>query len=132
MKTNLIDFDLDLTIAGDGSSLWAGLESTGDWKVTSGSLRGCALDDPDFPGGIWELQLFGPKTHWKHYTDEQIAKEVNAFLKTLVSEKIGFEVKVIGWSEQGMQPDEGWSFDVVLQKGRNGKCKVVTKSSKRK
>ena len=116
-KCKLIKFDLNLIVNGNGSSLWSD-DSKGKWKITSGTLQGCALNDKDFPGGIWELQLFGPKTQWDHYTDEQIEKGVNSQLKSLVAEKIGYKVKKIGWSEQGMQPDGGWSFDVLLTKSK--------------
>ncbi len=119
-----IDFDLDLTITGDGSSLWASEESKGEWQITKGTLCGVAIGEEGYPAGIWELQQFGPKTLWSHYTDDQIGKEVQEKLLLIVKEKIEnaieqpVSVRAIGWSEQGMQPTKGWSFDVCLEKAK--------------
>lgn len=111
-----IEFDLDVTVKGDGSSLWCDeAESKREFQLTLATLEGVAMGDSDYPNGIWELQVFGPTTHWSHYTDQLISQEVNSKLKSVVEEKIGHKVQVIDWSEQGMQPELGWSFDVVLE-----------------
>ena len=107
-----MDFDLDLIIRGDGTSLWCDEASNREFHITSGRLEGVNLDED---GWVWQLELYGPKTFWECYTDKGIQREVNKKLKAIVSEKIGKEVKVIGWSEQGMQPDSGWNFDICLK-----------------
>ena len=105
-----IEKKVDITVKGNGTSLWG--KSAGEFKVTDLELQGLDLDED---GWCWELKVFGPETVWTHYTDKQIEKEVNSKLKSIVSRAIGNKVKTIVWSEQGMQPDKGWSFDVILK-----------------
>lgn len=114
MNDKNIEFDIKITIQGNGSSLWAGKDSEGEWEITHGILHGCTIDEFADDGGIWHLQLFGPRTHWKHYTDKLIEKEVNKLLREFVSEKIENPVVDICWSERDMQPSNGWDFDVCL------------------
>jgi len=113
MDDPIFEFELDMTITGDGSSLWNGKASVGPWHVTRARLEG--MISGDYPSGIWELLLHGDNIDWRCYTDHQIEKQVDAQLKAILSDKIGAPVECIVWSEQGMQPDDGWSFDVILK-----------------
>lgn len=110
-EDKVLKFTLRETISGNGTSLWSA--SKGKYPVTRGTLRGCLFDE--YPRGIWELCLYGPTLQWFQYTDQQIVAEVRSKLTPLLEEKIGHKISHIGWSEQGMQPDRGWSFDVVLE-----------------
>ena len=62
----------------------------------------------------YELQLFGPKTIWQHYTDSGIEEEVNNKLLSFLQARVDSEIKKVAWSERGMQPDDGWSFDIII------------------
>ena len=109
------ELKLDLHIEGDGSSIWG--PSKGNYHIITGELQGCCVgeDDEDDPFGIWELQLYGPDTEPLQYTDKKIEEQVNQQLKELCGKHIGCKVDEIGWSEWGMQPEHGWSFDVTVK-----------------
>jgi len=125
------------TIKGDGSSLWG--ESSGTYNITSAKVRvydyyldpdniftneGQVDESEDKTKLSGELQLFGENTNWYQYTDDRISKEVNA--SKVIRDEVLKQVKMyhpnigvkdvewIVWSEQGMQPDNGWSFDVSI------------------
>ena len=100
------------TIQGKGDSLWG--ISNGAYTVNKAEV-----DLSSYSYG--ELQLFGKNTEWVQYTDTGIEKAVNRnkvikaeIVKQIKAEK-NIDVKPetidISWSEQGMQPDGGWSFD---------------------
>lgn len=94
-------------IEGDGSSLWCD-DSSGEYVVKEMSVRNCHRTDEPY-----ELVLHGPKTRWEHYTDNAIEKNVNRIFVPLVQKEYPRHTIVrITWSEQGMQPDNGWSFDI--------------------
>jgi hypothetical protein len=96
-------------INGCGDSLWG--KSLGEFTVNRMEFNDfCDTEQP------YELQLFGPKTKWQHYTDSQICAEVNEKLLQIVKDKYPkYTVEYITWSEQGMQPDKGWSFDIIIE-----------------
>lgn len=96
-----------VSIEGDGSSLWCE-DSRGEYVVTDMETRNlCDADEP------YELVLRGPKTKWEHYTDDAIEENVNRVFVPLVQKAYPRHTIVrITWSEQGMQPYDGWSFDI--------------------
>lgn len=107
-------------IEGNGSSLWG--PSYGSFRVDRIEMNYIA-DECEKNDYFGELRAYGPDTEWSHYTDRKIEEEMNArktalaFIRKTIAEKLGVkpkEVKMpkISWSEQGMQPDGGWSFDV--------------------
>ena len=97
-----------ITITGCGDSLWG--KSKGEFIVDEIEFNDfCDTDQP------YELQLFGKNTKWWGYTDSQIVKEVNdKFLKLVQVHYPNYTVEEITWSEQGMQPENGWSFDIII------------------
>lgn len=107
-------------IKGDGSSLWG--ESNGTYKVEKIKLRSIGPSYSDKNKAFAEVQLFGSNTEWVHYTDNAIEKGV-ANSKTILNEvkkqalTDGYVIDKIklSWSEQGMQPDGGWSFDMYAK-----------------
>lgn len=105
MKDNTIERSIQIEISGRGDSLWG--DSKGTWIVTRMVLRNLG-NDP------YELCLYGGGTHWTHYTDTRIEKEVNKkLLSTVQSLYPDHKITGIYWSEQGMQPTNGWSFDII-------------------
>lgn len=100
---------ISVKISGDGTSLWCSSEESGrDFVITEMRTRNC--HDSDDP---YELVLFGSETEWVHYTDNGIEKDVNNHFVPLVQKMYPDHiVKRITWSEQGMQPENGWSFDI--------------------
>jgi hypothetical protein len=100
---------ISVAISVNGTSLWCPSEQSGrEFIVTEMRTRNC--HDSDEP---YELVLFGPETEWVHYTDEGIEKAVNKHFVPLVQKMYPDHViKRITWSEQGMQPENGWSFDI--------------------
>lgn len=101
------------SVTGDGTSLWCEKEkSKRTFEVTSMKLNNlCGGEEP------YELQLFGPDHEWFHYTDRRIQKEVEKNMLPLMKELYP-KAKITGieWSEQGMQPDKGWSFDICTKR----------------
>lgn len=100
---------MNISISGDGTSLWCPSEqSEREFVITEMNTRNFL--DSDEP---YELVLHGPETEWVHYTDNGIEKEVNKHFIPLVQKMYpDHVVKRITWSEQGMQPENGWSFDI--------------------
>jgi hypothetical protein len=95
-----------VVINGNGTSIWG--ESKGAYKVTKMTVHD--LDE----GEPYELRLYGEGTEWYNYTDKQIEKEVNDHFKPIIQEMYpNHTIKCITWSEQGMQPEGGWSFDII-------------------
>lgn len=99
-------------VTGKGDSLWCDSpESKRTFLVTKATVRNLA--DTDEP---YELQLFGPATVWSHYTDSGIKEGVNAIMLPIIQALYpSYKIKKITWSEQGMQPDDGWSFDIISE-----------------
>lgn len=109
MKDRNTTLSVPVIIAGNGTSLWQDGSpegcSKGKFVVTS-----YCMEHP------YELCLYGPKTVNRHYTDEAIEKNVNKKFKALVKKhypKIDLRKTRIIWSEWGMQPVNGWSFDII-------------------
>ena len=96
-------------IVGDGTSIWG--KSKGKFVITYAS----------FDEECGSLSLSGPKTHWTHYTDRGIEKclskneSLKEYIRSLVSGKKLKKNIQISWSEQGMQPEHGWNFDVIFE-----------------
>jgi len=104
----------EVSIVGAGDSYWGGGgNSTGEFLVTHYDISWIDYEEGD-GNQPYGLQLFGPKTIWQHYTDSGIVKEVNDKLLTFLQENVDPRIKRVAWSEQGMQPDSGWSFDILL------------------
>lgn len=106
--------DKQYTIAGKGNSLWG--PSVGQFSVDS-----FIVNEIDYEEGKgvepYELQLFGENTEWFHYTDSQIEREVNDQIVPLLKQQFPqHDIERVTWSEQGMQPDSGWSFDIFTKK----------------
>jgi hypothetical protein len=105
-------FEKSFKVEGRGNSLWCSLEeSKREFEVTGYLFNNfCDTGEP------YELQLFGPETEWFHYTDTGIQRDVNKHLKQWVQEQYpDYEIIKIVWSEQGMQPSGGWSFDIITK-----------------
>ena len=106
-----------IIIRGAGDSLWG--ESSGEYIVhpekTAMHLYGHS-QHLDFS---MTVDFFGDNLKWFHYTDSGIAKEINKKLKKVVEDEIlkttgkKIKIKKLSWSEQGMQPEFGWNFDVI-------------------
>lgn len=107
-----IEFELKepVEITGNGTSLWC-KDSAGVFTVNEMRVRNChGSDEP------YELRLHGPSTRWDHYTDEGIENDVDRIFKPIVQRMYPtYVITSIEWSEQGMQPDDGWSFDINSQ-----------------
>ena len=101
-----------VTIKGNGTSLWCEpKQSHCDFVIEEMFIETC-VETNDKP---YELRLFGKNTQWFQYTDEKIESQVKKnFLKIVQEAFPKYKVINITWSEQGMQPENGWSFDVVL------------------
>ena len=100
---------ISVVVRGNGTSLWCDPEkSRREFVVNEMHTRNChGSDEP------YELVLYGPETEWSHYTDEGIEESVNKSFVRLVQERYPDHViKRVTWSEQGMQPENGWSFDI--------------------
>lgn len=98
-----------VVVRGDGTSLWCDSDkSKREFVVTEMETRNChGSDEP------YELVLYGPDTEWFHYTDDGIEDSVNKQFVRIVQDRYPHHViKRITWSEHGMQPDKGWSFDI--------------------
>ncbi len=101
------------TVTGKGDSLWCKKEVTKGVKFKVSHYQ---LNDFLDTGEPYELQLFGPTTEWVHYTDSGIRKGVNdALLPFLRATYPDYKIDHISWSEQGMQPENGWSFDIITK-----------------
>jgi len=111
-------------IKGNGTSLWGSSKGIYEVDRIEGSFMDTSIYE-DEPFEIWgDVSLFGPNTEWNHYTDSQIEKEVesNKAIRTEIHKLIkeaypnhNIMVTGISWSEQGMQPDGGWNFDVTIK-----------------
>lgn len=113
MKENKQHFETEHTITGLGDSLWG--PSAGEFKVDSWLIN--TIDYREGNGEEpYELQLYGSNTEWYHYTDSQIESEVNEkILPWLKQQFPTHNIDEVTWSEQGMQPDNGWSFDIIIK-----------------
>ena len=112
MKKNKLALKEPAWIRGIGDSLWCKPDVSNKlFEVTEYIFNDfCDTDEP------YELQLFGPETEWRHYTDSGIQSGVNKhLLKWVRGLYPKFEISHISWSEQGMQPDGGWSFDIIVK-----------------
>lgn len=101
-------YKLCLVFEGDGSSLWG--DSKGEFKIDSGDIR------YDNNNGFCSLNLYGPETKWFHYTDKGIEKDFMTKLSPVLSKELGVNVTKLTWSEQGLQPEDGWNLDVKYMK----------------
>lgn len=101
---------MNIEIKGNGTSLWG--ESNGLFLVKEINLN---YKDNESTPAWCEIQMFGDNIDWYQYTDRLIEKEVNEkcldFCISLLPEKVRTEKWKLIWSEQGMQPANGWSFD---------------------
>lgn len=118
-------------VKGNGSSLWG--KSNDEYTVNR-----FEVDSIDWlydrahidPKRIFaSVSVFGKNTKWFQYTDRGITKSLKsnkefldkireAIVKQIVDNEIELPVPSevqIGWSEQGMQPENGWNFDVTLK-----------------
>lgn len=107
MKLNKIN----LEIKGKGDSLWC--KSDEVYQINKWKWVSYHEDGDEFDYG--NIELFGHNTNWYQYTDSNIEKEVNKVLSPILSKQLDCKVGIC-WSEQGMQPDKGWNFDVFRVK----------------
>lgn len=124
MKTKKSKTPFPLKVTGNGSSLWG--KSDDEYTVKKGEVGYINwMHYSDNDSLFASLSLFGTM-NWFQYTNKQIEKQLNEniclkeWIITIVKEKLAtknLDDKIpsnvkIGWSEQGMQPDGGWNFDV--------------------
>lgn len=111
---------------GNGSSLWG--ESKGTFTVNDMEVDYINwVSYPKDPAPLFaSMTLTGPNTDWFQYTDDSIVKGIRKNLTVIVALRLAIQRKLndagitrklpatlkISWSEQGMQPDKGWNFDV--------------------
>ena len=114
-------------LEGDGSSLWG--NSRGIFPVVHVEVH--YVNWSSYPENAKtdnihaSVTLSGPTTSGEHYTDSGLQKAAskNAVILAAVRElveiklaKAGIKQRVpafyLGWSEWGMQPDNGWNFDL--------------------
>lgn len=116
------------TIRGKGNSLWG--ESKGAFHVSTVEIR--YLNFIHYPAEAKihaSVTLRGPDTKGVHYTDSGIQKNVdkNPAIKLVAREILGELLAKNGmkrdipefnlsWSEWGMQPENGWNFDLGPKK----------------
>ena len=96
-------------VQGKGNSLWG--SSSGQYTVNRAVVRNfCDTEAP------YELRLFGENLEPEQYTDSGIQEAVNTIMLPILREMYpAFVISKITWSEWGMQPDNGWSFDIVVK-----------------
>lgn len=109
---------IKFVIKGNGSSLWG---KSDEEYIVDNIVLNYENDelDPDF----CEIQMFGKNTKWFQYTDEAIIKKINSpqilnYCKSLLPKFAQNKKWKLGWSEQGMQPRNGWSFDFYVDTKR--------------
>jgi len=99
------------TVYGKGDSLWG--KSKGEFLLTTIELISSNNE--------WaSINVFGPKTEWFQYTDTGIPTQLLRQIRKALKELLGKTIVRLCWSEQGMQPGNGWNFDVKL--GKEVKC----------
>jgi hypothetical protein len=113
MSKQIKTLPMPITIVGKGDSMWCNPhQSNKEFEVT-GYIFNNFLDGEE----PYELQLFGPETEWFHYTDNGIIRGVRLKLLPWIQEQFpDYKIDFVSWSEQGMQPDKGWSFDIICKK----------------
>ena len=116
-----------LKFKGNGSSLWG--ESKGTFTVNQmdiGYINWVSYRNDKAAPLHASLTLCGPNTEWFHYTDDGVIKGIRgsmtllrAVRKELARQLTAADISrllpetiTISWSEQGLQPDKGWNFDV--------------------
>lgn len=128
MKTQraIIPKSLNVTVKGNGTSLWG--ESNGNYKIKKMELNYLNLVAyPDEKKLYASVDVFGDSIMWHQYTDKQIEKNINnsEIIKNSIEMMINNLLKhnninrqckasnlKISWSEQGLQPYDGWNFDI--------------------
>lgn len=111
-----------IQVKGNGTSLWGKSDEvyTVDKIILNYNNQNNEHCAEDFGKSFWgEIQMFGPNTKWFHYTDKAISEKLNTkqFVKVItgiIEKELGKKITdfKISWSEQGMQSEKGWSFDV--------------------
>jgi len=109
-----IEWEQKLVVSGNGTSIWG--DSNGEYKITRAEYH-----ISDFSDTSASLSLFGENLTWSQYTDEQIEKQVKSLMVPVILENTGREIERLGWSEQGLQPEDGWNFDVILTNQKSPK-----------
>jgi hypothetical protein len=116
-----------LNFIGNGSSLWG--ESKGKYSVNDleiGYVNWVSYPDDKTAPFHASMTLSGPNTQWHQYTDKGIEAGIRKSIVLLVAARCEIQRQLaaagitrklpatlqISWSEQGMQPDKGWNFDV--------------------
>lgn len=108
----------NVTISGDGSSRWG--KSKEEYELQTALINYVDNETKDNSKYV-EIIVKGKNTKWFQYTDNKIEKELKEILKEKFKE-FGLNLVKFGWSEQGMQPEKGWSFDAYLKEiGRKSK-----------
>ena len=113
MSKNILLFDTPFFVQGSGDSLWYNPDVSNKTFKVEGYIFNNFLNGKE----PYELQLFGPNTVWEQYSDKGIARGVKSELMPWVQGLYPeYTITDIFWSEQGMQPDKGWSFDIICKK----------------
>lgn len=113
----------EFIVKGNGSSIWG--ESNKEYIVNKINIGFDELDCYEQLGYIYgRFQLYGKRLKWYQYTDNIIEWKINRNkqIKDLIYSQLPKEIKInktrskisISWSEQGMQPDNGWDFDFKI------------------
>ena len=94
-------------VEGKGDSIWGASNST--YSITH-------WEDTYFDGDFVSIIVYGENTQCYQYTDTRIPHQVLQYLRPALKKRFGRTIKRLSWSEQGMQPENGWNFDVQLGK----------------
>jgi hypothetical protein len=103
-------------VTGKGNSFWG--KSKGEFEVNKFSVIYSAPrsgEDQTKGSHFLSVNVFGTNIDWFQYTDTQIEKEIKPIIAEYLKEN-GWELITCSWSEQGLQPDKGWNFDVGANK----------------
>jgi|SRR6185503_7204304 len=94
-------------LTGNNTSLWGNTKGK-EFLVNEFGISYSTLQEDIY---FLSLDAYGPNLDWQAYTDRKIEKDIQtAAAKYLKSKK--FKLKTLSWSEQGMQNDGKWNFDV--------------------
>ena len=105
MRRKTVRLQKEVKIKGKNDSLWG--ESGGTYLVK----RFTIVDKYDDDLSWGNVNVYGKGLKWYQYTDSKIEKEVKRLLMTNDN-----TIKDVYWSEQGMQPENSWNFDVEFKK----------------
>ena len=100
------------TVSANGTSLWR--ETKAKFDIDSFELLGkpTPTEKKFYHASI---SAYGKNLPWDVYTDQGIEKEIINHIRKFMLKK-GWNVRAVSWSEQGLQQDGAWNFDVKVWK----------------